>query len=318
MNLVSIIVAAKNEEKFIANALSSLVNQYYENIEIIVVDDRSTDNTKKIVMSFRDARIRLIEGSGTGLSACMNTGFKNANGSIIMICDADDKYPEDRIEKQVQWLEQHPTYNAICGAYYSMDVKERVVARLALYASASDITEELQDGVTRTSLCTYAMRTKSLKEIGGYREYFVTGSDIDFQLRFGEKNKVWYCPEFVYYYRIHCTSITHTQPLIEKKFYEATARLFLRQRLLRGDDDLERGVPPPVPKGLSENVTCASSHIQGMLHGEAWKRHAEGNKIGAIALGVRFLLYTPKSLKAWRSFAALILKRSGKSDNLLD
>ena len=67
------------------------------------------------------------------------------------------------------------------------------------------------------------------------------------QLRFGQGNRVWYDPTPAYAYRLHDASITHTQADVARQFYEAQARRFLQQRVEQGQDDLQRGTPPPPP-----------------------------------------------------------------------
>lgn len=306
---VSIIVPAKNEENFIYDSLFSLVNQQYKNIEIIIVDDISTDNTIKIAQSFGDARIKIINGPGKGFSAAWNTGYMACRGEIITQCDADDRYPKDRLIRQVTWLATHPEFDAVCGAYWAMDRKGNILSRLASHNTEFDISEELKNGITRTSLCTFAIRAHALKEVGGLREYFLTSGDIDFQLRFGEKYRVYYLPDFTYYYRIHDASVTHSQPSPVREFYEITARLFQKQRLQRGYDDLQVE-KAPLPPDIYAKGNSAPRHIRGLLTGEAWRTYNEGKKKDAIKTGLQLVKKFPFDPNSWYHFFLLLVKKS--------
>jgi GT2 family glycosyltransferase len=141
----------------------------------------------------------------------MNAGLAAAQGDIVMRCDADDHYPEGRISEQVNWLDAHPQYDAVCGRFATMDSLGRLAAEMATGDFKENITEELNAGKTRTHFCTFAIRKKSIHSVGGFRPYFVTAEDIDFQLRLGEIANVMYLPHSVYLYRLHDTSITHSQ-----------------------------------------------------------------------------------------------------------
>lgn len=98
--LISIIIPAYNVEKFIEKAISSCINQSYKNIEIIVVDDGSTDNTSKLIdkMKDRDNRINVIHKKNEGVSIARNTGLQNAKGDYIIFLDADDYISYDYVE----------------------------------------------------------------------------------------------------------------------------------------------------------------------------------------------------------------------------
>lgn len=310
MPIVSIVVPAKNQESYISECLSSLINQEYKNLDILVIDDQSSDATRRIAQTFSDNRIRIINGPGKGIANCLNTGLFKAFGEIVMRCDADDRYPEDRVNEQVAWLTVNPAIDAVCGAYYSMDNEGKVVSRLALYEKETEITDELRNGITRSSLCTFAIRAKAVKKIQGFRDYFISSSDIDFQLRFGEVNRVFYRPDFTYFYRIHDSSITHTQPSPLRQFYEATAHRFQQQRLERGYDDLQTGFPPAPPDSQHAKADSARQQIDRFMTGEAWRMYKEGRKRDALKIGLQILKNNPFDQKAWRNLLLLLLKRA--------
>ena len=313
MTLVTIIMPMRNASAFVQEALASVLQERQVALEVVVVDDGSTDNSRQLVEAAQDPRVRILDGPQRGVAACLNLGVSNARGSIIMRCDADDIFPADRISHQAIWLQRFPQHDAVCGGYQSIDVKGQAVALLGVAGvrHTEDIEAELRTGVTRTSLCTFAMRTSAMTRVGGFREFFETSSDIDFQLRLGEVCRIGFVPRVTYLYRLHDSSITHSQARLRREFFEATARDFQLQRHQRGSDDLQEGHPPMPPDAGGSQPSTAAHQIQGMLVGQAWRYFEAGHDQQAIRTAWRAVHGRPSSLTSWRALSILLL-RSGK------
>lgn len=310
MPIASVLVPMRNAEPYVAAALSSILAETAIEIEVVVVDDGSGDGSRARVRAAEDGRIRLIDGPGRGIAACLNAGLEAARGELVLRCDADDLYPPGRIRRQVEWLARHPGYAAVCGSFSTMDARGRAVADLgpSCGEEASDIRGELLAGRTRTTLCAFAFRREAARAAGGFREYFETAEDLDFQFRLAERGEIRYLPENAYFYRLHGDSATHGSSQERRIFFEETARAFCRQRRESGRDDLQRGAPPAPPRPSASRPGTARAHIQGMLLGEAWRQHALGHRHRAALLGYRALLARPLCLGAWKSCMALLLK----------
>lgn len=107
---VSVIVPAYNAETFIRKSLDSIVNQVYKNIEIIVVDDASEDNTKKIIKEYADKDDRIIpfyQAKNKGVSAARNVGLKAATGDFVVFVDSDDELTPDAIRRMVDMADKY-------------------------------------------------------------------------------------------------------------------------------------------------------------------------------------------------------------------
>lgn len=114
--LVSIIIPSYNMAAYLREAVDSALAQTYRSIEIIVVDDGSTDDTKRIVEPYiRDKKIIYIHQANKGLAGARNTGIKNAHGAYIAFLDADDLFAPEKIAEQVSALEKNPEF----GVCYS-------------------------------------------------------------------------------------------------------------------------------------------------------------------------------------------------------
>ena len=115
--LVSVCINAYNSADVIAQTIESVLNQTYKNLQIIVVDDCSTDNTAEVVKSFDDERIELYSLPKNGnISNANNECLHRARGEYIAHLDSDDIWVADKIEKQVKFLEENPQYGA-CFSY---------------------------------------------------------------------------------------------------------------------------------------------------------------------------------------------------------
>lgn len=116
--LVTVFIPVYNAEKYIRESLESIINQTYENLEILIVDDGSTDRTVNIIQSFNDSRIRLLRNAeNKGIPYTRNRGLKEANGKYLAIMDADDISYTNRIERQVQFMEENPDVDVVASYY---------------------------------------------------------------------------------------------------------------------------------------------------------------------------------------------------------
>jgi len=116
--MISIVMPAYNAEKYIAQAIESILNQTFQDFEFIIVNDGSTDNTLKIIEQYaaQDRRIRLVQIDHVGTSAAKNAGVEVAKSDWIAMMDADDISLPQRLEKQVQAAQKSPTV-VVWGTY---------------------------------------------------------------------------------------------------------------------------------------------------------------------------------------------------------
>lgn len=313
MSLVSVIVPMYNAEPYISATLASILQERDIPLEVVVVNDGSTDASLDRVRAIDDERVRVINGPCQGFVAATNVGMAAARGEIIMRCDADDLYPPQRLVRQVNWLTQHPEFGAVSGNFSTIDVKGHLIANLKCGEDAEEITEELCNGITRNHFCTFAMRAEVWRALGGSRPALNGAADLDLQLRMGELCRVWFLPDVEYYYRLHDSSLTHTQRTVEREFFDSLVVEFQRQRRTQGSDDLQRGCPPPTPpQGDSNSVMKTAEHTQGLLIGSAWQEHQAGHKQRSLAIGMHSVIVRPRNMVAWRSLLALVVKPAGK------
>lgn len=308
--VVSVVMPVARVRTYLEEALQSVLRQSLAEVEVILVDDDpGTPGLAELIAGIGDARARVVPCQGRGISDALNTGFAAARGAILCRCDADDLFPRDRLLEQVRFLHEHPEFGATCGSMWAMTTRGKFVADMNGSYRTEEITDELRRGLTRSSLCTWAVRAELLRTVGGFRKYFVTAEDIDLQLRIGEQSRVWYEARLAYHYRLHDTSTTHSQPSAQRAFFDATARKFQAQRLAQGMDDLDRGRPPEPPAAATA-PRDSSATTQNLLLGASWEKHRSGHKGAAVRLGLQACLARPGNFAAWRSLGALTLKRT--------
>ncbi|MCI8465867.1 MAG: glycosyltransferase family 2 protein [Lachnospiraceae bacterium] len=114
--LVSVIMPAYNGEKYIGEAIESVLNQTYGNLELIVVEDKSTDATPDLIRRYQDSRIRLyFNDRNQGIAYSTNLGIEKSRGKYIALLDDDDIALERRLEWQVDFLEKHEEIDVLGG-----------------------------------------------------------------------------------------------------------------------------------------------------------------------------------------------------------
>lgn len=108
MKKISVVIPVYNAEKFVAATLQSVIDQTYKNLEILIVDDGSPDNSVEVCQHFSDPRIKIIRQENRGLAGARNTGIRNAKGQYIAFLDADDIWVSTKLEKHINHLENSP------------------------------------------------------------------------------------------------------------------------------------------------------------------------------------------------------------------
>lgn len=306
--MVSVIMPARNAGDYIEHSIDSILRQTYSEFELIIIDDQSIDNTREVASGYQDSRVKVVDGPGTGISAAFNAGLEAAVGEYFCRCDADDIYPHDRIETQVNWLEEHSDYIAVCGMYASIDKKGRHLIQYHRDNESKNIDAEFLKQKTITHYCTFMTRTDSLRAIGGCREFFVTGEDIDLQLRLSDQGKIFFLSKNFYYYRLHDISITHTQPNSHREFYESVARKCHRQRLLGQNDSVEQGVEITSDMITIDQPHNSSTKIFNQLLSESWYWHKHNNKWRAVLEAAKLIKFYPFRFAAWKNILLIIIK----------
>lgn len=181
--LVSVLIPTYNVEKYVEEAVVSILNQTYRNLEIIIIDDCSSDNTYHVLNSLaaKDKRIKLLRNTvNSKIAVTLNNGLKFANGKYIARMDGDDISELDRIEKKVEFLEKNKEFDLVGCSLISIDVNNNKLGRSTCYSDI-DLLNKTIKHVSPVSHIWLARR-KVYDKLDGYRN--ISGvEDYDFLLR---------------------------------------------------------------------------------------------------------------------------------------
>ncbi|QXD14343.1 glycosyltransferase family 2 protein [Rhodocaloribacter litoris] len=199
--LVSAIMPAYNEQAHIGDAIRSILSQTLQNWELIIVNDGSTDNTERIVLSFDDARIKYVYQENKGRGAARNKALSLAKGKYVAVTDADDISLPERFETEVRFLEEHPEIAVVSGQL--MVFGDSYTPRL-LYRYPTDL-EEIRAyfgrGVMGVPHPASMIRRSVFDEIGGYCEECLRAQDLELFLRINQRYTLACLDECMIHYR---------------------------------------------------------------------------------------------------------------------
>lgn len=205
---VSLVIPAYNAEDYLAESLESLLAQDYTNLQIIVVNDGSTDRTAQILEDYAE-RARLLQQDNQGQSASLNRGWHEADGEILGYLSADDRLEPDAVSKLVAALLQDPERMLVYPDYWLIDRQGRRLKQVI--APAFDHFEVVINGSCPVGPGAL-LRRQVLEQVGGWDSRLRLIPDWDFLLRVGLCGKVHHHPETLAAFRVHEQSQTFRAP----------------------------------------------------------------------------------------------------------
>lgn len=203
---VSVLIPTYNCARFLGQAIDSVLAQTFQDFEILVVDDGSTDDTAQVVARY--PRVRYIRREHCGVSASRNAAVAAATGEIVVFLDADDFWLPEKLEKQVAYLDENPNCMLIFTKAENFYEDEA--------ASLGEKQQGLFNGSLERCIITCAIRRCVFQKHGGFRTDYPHGEDTQFMYRLSISGiSLDHCLEEVLYMRrIHSSniSLTHEPP----------------------------------------------------------------------------------------------------------
>jgi hypothetical protein len=203
-------MAVYNGEKFLREAVDSILNQTLEDFEFIIINDGSTDASEDILDSYRraDPRLQVYSQPNRGLVESLNRGCALARGKYIARMDADDVSIPDRLAMQVEFLEEHAETSVVGGAVEIVDAAGTHKGVDSNPLDDAAIKSKLLSGSSPYYHGTVLMRAEVLAEFGGYRKVVVSAEDYDLWSRMADHYKLANLPATVLKYRRHPQQIS--------------------------------------------------------------------------------------------------------------
>jgi glycosyltransferase involved in cell wall biosynthesis len=226
--LVTTIIPVYNGEKFLSQAIESVRGQNYAPLEIIVVDDGSTDGTADRIKNLGDD-IHYIYQENRGPAAARNTGLKLARGEFIAFLDVDDLWPEGKLGSQVERLLQDPSLEIVTGRiqYIFLDGTDDSLVR----------NLDGNNTVSSVNLGSALFRRSVFEKVGVFNETLQRGEDGDWFLRALEQDvSILILDEVTLYYRQHGKNITRGLGNRERGLFQILKKSLDRRRLAGGGE----------------------------------------------------------------------------------
>jgi len=199
MSTVSVLMPVYNCSKFLNESLDSILGQSYNDIEVIIVDDGSTDNSVAIINKYNDRRIKLFAIKHSGPPSALNYGISKASGELIARVDADDFIHPDRIKIQYEFLKRNPGYGVVGTNFIYIDEAGKRLSKIKLPEDSKVISDQLTRKIS-ISHPTLMYRKEIVLSAGGYNEKQVI-DDWDLYLRLLGKTKFCNIQEYLTFVR---------------------------------------------------------------------------------------------------------------------
>lgn len=217
----SVIIPVRNGVRFVEEAIASALLQLAPKDEIVVVDDASIDGTGPLLARLRDRRVRVLAGSGRGVSSARNIGLAAATGELIAFLDHDDLWPPQRHSLLLQVLLADVSADCAIGR-----VRLRMEPDAITIPQLSEMDGRL---AANLSVCTALFRRRIIDKIGGFAEEMRFGEDTDYFLRLVEHGyRPVLCDIDALVYRRHNTNATCDVASSEDGVMEVIRRRRLR------------------------------------------------------------------------------------------
>jgi len=268
--LVSVVMPVYNSEPFLKEAIDSVLAQSVADLELILINDGSTDRSERIIRSYSDPRIRYFSQPNAGVARTLNRGLSLATGAYIWRHDADDISLPTKLEEQLKILEQHPDF-ALCACQVAFMTERGKVAWNYRQPDSSWFGNAPYKEVSREDFAPYSPITHGTvlarREVMlqlGYRTEFITGEDVDMWLRLIQGHKAVVLNACLSLHRLSGNSATKKHGW-KNQFFRELSFKYYEQRCREGKDELESGHPPVLPPAPATPETQTGKPAAGRL-----------------------------------------------------
>jgi glycosyltransferase involved in cell wall biosynthesis len=301
--IVSVLLPVYNGDRYLAEAIESILAQSFKDFELLIVNDGSTDRSRQKLERYaaQDDRIRLIHRENRGLIQTLNEMLALARGEFLARMDADDISSGDRFALQVKFLQQNPEYVCVGGAYDLIDPKGRTVLHSVMPETNAEIQQALLSGQTIINHPCAMIRRSALQQIGGYDEAMQTVEDLDMLLRLGEIGLLANLPDTVLKYRFHMESVSAKHSDFQYQMIQAACRQAWQRRGMVGQFKAQR---------LWYRPGCDRSSRQAFWQQYGWWAFNQGFRLTAVGAALKAIGLRPVVLAGWKLLICTLIKPS--------
>jgi glycosyltransferase involved in cell wall biosynthesis len=252
----SVIMAAYNAERYVAEAVESVLQQTHPDFELIVADDGSTDATQDILRRImkRDQRVRVLFCEHRGAAAARNSAVAEARSEWIVVMDSDDVMEPNRLERQIDFVSEHPGLDIASCLVTWINEHGHVLGK-----SQSELTTEsaVAETFRRDAILVFShpgcmIRRDMIQRVGGYRPEFWPSEDLDLFSRIaGAGGRILVQPEYLMKYRIHPQSGTGIGSDLDTSQFNWIRQCTLNRR---------SGLPEPTYQEFVQSIRSLPPH----------------------------------------------------------
>lgn len=253
---VTVLMPVYNAAPFLREAVDSVLCQTFDDFELLIVDDGSTDETGELLSAYMDRRMRLVRlEKNSGLVAALNVGVHQARAALIARMDGDDICEPQRLGLQVAFMRQHPEVLLLGTGFVRIDIAGRPFQRVVYPKENETLQKMLLDG---SVFChpSVMMRADAVRHLGGYRN--VGGGpaeDYDLWLRISERGEIANLSEVLLRYRVHAGQTSVRRLLNQRQAAYFCKKLALQRRAGQTEDlDAAQSLASLFPKELVQGL----------------------------------------------------------------
>lgn len=279
----TVLMAARDEQRYIGEAVASVLHQTYRDFEFLIIDDASTDGTLGVIEGFADPRIRIVHHTqALGQTRSLNEGLRLSRGRYIARMDGDDISHPARLKKQVAFLRSNSGCGLLGTGYRTIDEDGYPLDQGRLFPAGRELRDALKE-CNQLAHSSIMVTRQALETVGAYREFFRFAQDYDLYLRIGERYGVALLPEILLERRLRLDSVSIRHKVLQERF-ALLARACAERRRTRGGDPIAEwdggGMRDEMvsslglfPKPHEERSLAAAGYFNGALY---FKDHRQG------------------------------------------
>lgn len=212
---ISVIIPTYNSSRYVTQAVDSVLAQTFDDLEVIVIDDGSTDDTES-VMSRYSSPVRYIKQTNGGVSRARNHGIEESRGRYVAFLDADDTWFPNKLEKQMEAIRSQPSYHVCYSAFLIVDSNLAPIEVNRSKRQRTALEDLLMCGNVVGSICTVIYERSLFSKVGGFDPVLSQCADWDMWVRLAAETDFLYVDEPLVTYRQHETNMSRNAPLLEK------------------------------------------------------------------------------------------------------
>lgn len=266
---ISVVMSVYNAERYLTQAIESILNQSFTNFEFIIIEDCSTDNSLAIIKEFaeKDARIRLIQKAENrrmaGFIENLNIGLNEAKGKYIARMDADDISYPNRFEKQVKFLDENPDIFMVGSSVNFIDEEDKFIKK----HSAIELHEKIAEMMPKNIAMYHPVLMFRNDSEVRYREKMLYCEDYDLYLRLILEGKRFYnFTEVLLNYRILGNSISRKDNIFIRRLFQEKMKSFYLEKLRKGKDTYEHFCPEACLEILDKDKKTPKEYMKFALN----------------------------------------------------